>query len=289
LSVVVCRVPGVTLPMDDAGDIAAVLRGTALAGRRVEEGLGGTFLIAGIGPEELLDGWRAARAVTSSTGRWPVMTLPGALWHEPEPVELEELERAARTVDPWSVFRRWSVDEPLSEWRIEEYVSAFLGAEALQQAREQLDSPVTAAVLDRWTYDTVLSDPSLAARTREGVDWMVGTRNWHRVPEAQLVLLPTVSPWSAPGWISYFGAARDNGQQALCAALREWQRQWGAELVASWETMLQFVVGRQPAVGEPAWELAGQLKAVGGSLQMEQWMLALAVSRSDAWFLHDRP
>jgi len=36
-------------------------------------------------------------------------------------------------------------------------------------------------------------------------------------------------------------------------------------------------------------ELAGQLKAVGGSLQMEQWMLALAVSRSDAWFLHDRP
>ena len=135
----------------------------------------------------------------------------------------------------------------------------------------------------------LLSDPALVARGREWVESLVGTRNWHQVPEAQLVLLPTASPWLAPGWVSYFGATCDNGPQALCAALRQWENRWGAELVACWGTMLQFVVSRQPAPGEQAWELAGQLKAVGGSLQVEQCILALAVSRSDAWFLHDRP
>ncbi len=275
--------------MDDAGDIATVLHGTALEGRPVEEGLGGTFLIADIGPDELLDGWRAARGVMPVTGRWPVMTLPGDLYHEPEPSELEELDLASQTVDPWSVFRRWTDDEPMSEWRIQEYVTSFLGAELVQRVNKQLDAPVTAAVLDRWTYDTLLSDPALAARAHERFGWSVGTQNWYRPSEAQLVLLPTPSQWLTPGWVSYFGATGDDRRQALCAALRQWERRWGAELVASWGTMLQLVVSRQPAAGGQAWELAGQLKAVGGSLQVEHWILALAVSRSDAWFLHDRP
>ena len=79
------------------------------------------------------------------------------------------------------------------------------------------------------------------------------------------------------------------GLEALAAAIREWEQQWGAELVASWGTMLQFVVSRQPNLGEQAWQLALQLLAVGGSLQSQSWELALAVTRSDAWFLHDRP
>ncbi|GAA2362330.1 hypothetical protein GCM10010170_058370 [Dactylosporangium salmoneum] len=53
--------------------------------------------------------------------------------------------------------------------------------------------------------------------------------------------------------------------------------------------MLQFVVARPPTLGPDAWRLAKQLKAVGGNLQMPPWALALAVTRSDAWFLHDRP
>jgi hypothetical protein len=275
--------------MDDAADIAAVLRGTALEGRPVGEGLGGTFLIAGIGPDDLLDAWRAARAVTPVTGRWPVMTLPDDLDYEPEPVELEELDLAARTVDPWSVFQPWTDDEPVSRSWIQDYVTSFLGADVVQRASGELDAPATRAALDRWTYDTLLSDPALAARGHERVGGLVGTQNWHRWPEAQLVFLPTASQWLTPGWFDYYGATCEDERRALCAALWQWERRWGAELVASWGTMLQLVVGRQPAAGEQAWELAGQLKAVGGSLQFEQWMLALAVSRSDAWFLHDRP
>ncbi|WP_229069092.1 hypothetical protein [Actinoplanes sp. DH11] len=36
--------------LDDAGDIADALRGTALRGHPVEEGLGGTFLVGDVDP-----------------------------------------------------------------------------------------------------------------------------------------------------------------------------------------------------------------------------------------------
>jgi hypothetical protein len=49
------------------------------------------------------------------------------------------------------------------------------------------------------------------------------------------------------------------------------------------------VVARQPAPGDDAWELAGQIMALGGSLQNAQWQLASALRCGDAWFLHDRP
>jgi hypothetical protein len=46
---------------------------------------------------------------------------------------------------------------------------------------------------------------------------------------------------------------------------------------------------RRPADPEDAWRLAGQFKAVGGSLQMYQYELAFALMQADAWVLHDRP
>jgi hypothetical protein len=71
--------------------------------------------------------------------------------------------------------------------------------------------------------------------------------------------------------------------------MRQWEQRWGAALVAAWGTMLQFTAQRRPEPGPQAWKLAGQLMAVGGSLQCEQWQLAIALTRGDAWFLHDRP
>jgi hypothetical protein len=53
--------------------------------------------------------------------------------------------------------------------------------------------------------------------------------------------------------------------------------------------MLQFIAQHRPQPGPQAWELAGQLMALGGNLDCEQWQLAIALTRSDAWFLHDRP
>ncbi|GAA3923614.1 hypothetical protein Aau02nite_73150 [Amorphoplanes auranticolor] len=275
--------------MDRAGDIAAALRGSTLEDHPVEEGLGGTFLVQNVDPARVLEAWQAARAAMPLTGRWPVFTLPGDLHHEPEPAELVELDRAARTLDPWSVYRRYGADEAQDRHDVERYVDVFLGADLVEPALQQLRPPTTSHVLQRWIYDTVLADPQLTTRAFSGCEHLVGTNRWHTWPEVQLVLLPTTAQWLAPAWVSYFGAARDNGQAGWAAAMRQWERQWGAGLVAAWGTMLQFTAARRPEPGPQAWELAGQLMAVGGSLQCEQWQLAIALTRGDAWFLHDRP
>ncbi|MFE9959731.1 DUF4253 domain-containing protein [Micromonospora sp. NPDC005299] len=278
-----------TAPEWDLRTIAAALHGTVLEDHPVEEGIGGTVIVDEVDPSRLLEAWRAARAVTPTTGRCPVFTLPGDLHHEPTPAEIDDLARAARAIDPWAAFRRHRDDRPMEPWRIESYVSAFLGAERLPLAAGPLAAPTSEPELDRWLYDTLLADPVLADLARGWYEPLVGTRTWHPMREVQLVLLPTTSPWLAPAWVGYFGAIFPGGPEAWAAAMRQWHRHWGAELVAAFSTTLQFVVSRQPQPGPPAWELAGQLLAVGGSLQHEQWQLAMAVARSDAWFLHDRP
>ena len=275
--------------MTNPGEVAAALRGTVLDGLPTEEGLADTVIIEGADPGRLLEAWRAAHAVLPVTGRWPVFTLPGGLYHEPGDEEIAALDEAARTTDPWAVYRRTSQDELLDDDEVAEYVTAFLGPDLVSPALGRLRPPVTAAAVQRWTYDTLLADPPMIERVGAGYDYLVGTSRWHVWPQVQLVLLPTTTPWLAPAWVSYFGAAFPDGQQAWAAAMREWHERWGAGLVAAWGTMLQFVTERRPEPGPPAWELAGQLLAVGGSLECERWQLALALTRGDAWFLHDRP
>ncbi|MEU6072962.1 DUF4253 domain-containing protein [Micromonospora sp. NPDC047074] len=275
--------------MDDPDEIAAALRGTALDGHPVEEGIGNTFLITGVVPEQLLDAWRAARSALPETGRWPILTGPGELCHEPTAEEVAALAHAARTLDPWSVYRRWHDDEPISEEALDRHLTSSLNVDLGPLARRELTLPTTRTAIERWIWELLLTDPALAERGHRIAASFVGTRTWYTPREVQLVLLPTSTQWLAPAWISYFGATRPQGTEGLAAAIRQWERQWGAELVACWSTMLQFVVTRQPEPGEQAWQLAKQLLAVGGNLQMAPWQLALAVTRSDAWFLHDRP
>ena len=84
--------------------------------------------------------------------------------------------------------------------------------------------------------------------------------------------------------MDFYGGGGD-----LCAALWQWHQQWGAELVASWGTMLQLIAGRAPGLTDQAWELSGQLLGWGPNTSAERWMTATAVATSDAWFLHNRP
>jgi hypothetical protein len=65
----------------------------------------------------------------------------------------------------------------------------------------------------------------------------------------------------------------------LAAALWQWHRTWGAELVAAWRTMLQFVVDRRPTLGEQAWQLAGQHKTFANHLEVDQWQVAFALTQ----------
>nr|BFE60779.1 hypothetical protein GCM10020063_053050 [Dactylosporangium thailandense] len=282
-------VVGVVRVMDDPGEVAVALRGPALDGHPVERGLGDTMLVEGVVPARVLESWRAARSVVALTGRWPVLTGVGELYHEPEPHEIAVLERAARAVDPWSIYRNWGDDDPVGPNDLYLHVGSLGYVNLAARAERELPLPTTRLAVERWLWETIVADPDLIELGHGVAAHYVGTRTWYTPRDVQLVLLPTPDQWLAPLWVSYYAAARPDGPAGLAAAIRQWERHCGAELVACWTTMLQFVVARPPTLGPDAWRLAKQLKAVGGSLQMPPWALALAVTRSDAWFLHDRP
>ncbi|SDZ63634.1 protein of unknown function [Asanoa ishikariensis] len=287
-----------TSALDDPDEIAAVFRGTVLDGLSIEEGLGDTWVVTGVDKSQLLPAWRAARAATAQTGRWPVLAMVDGQWLDPEREQIEALEHAARTVDPWAV-HQWSGADAhslIEPDQLHLWLPDFLGQDATQQARQDLRPPTTPVAVQRWTWERLLADPTALEQAWPHTAPYVGTRCWFTPLEgADVVLLPTPVQWLAPAWFDYWGAISlgnrggDPGRDGLAAAIRQWEQQWGAELVASWGTMLQFVVSRQPALGEQAWQLALQHLAVGGSLETPAWKLALALTRSDAWLLHDRP
>ena len=279
--------------MEDPDEIAAVLRGTALAGQPIEEGLGETWVVTGIEPSRLLPAWRAARATVAETGRWPVVTMDDQLWQDPTTEDIEALAEESRTLDPWTVYRWWGERADIQPHDLHLHLPDFPAPNDVDQARRDLSLPTSLLTVERWMWERILADPVALEHAWQRAAPYVGTRHWFTPPgQVQIVLLPTPDQWLAPTWFDYFGATEivdGRGRAGLAAAMRQWQRQWGAELVAFWGTMLQFVVTRQPSLGEPAWQLALEHLAVGGSLQPDSWQLALALTRSDAWFLHDRP
>jgi hypothetical protein len=131
----------------------------------------------------------------------------------------------------------------------------------------------------------VTANPELAAHLLDRTRYAVQTDYWFTPDSVQLQLIPTDVPWLAAGFVSLF----EVGAEDLAAALWQWHSQWGAELVASWDTMLQLVVNRPPPPGEQAWTLAGQILSLASNLEMHQWELAVALPASEAWFIHRRP
>ena len=275
--------------MSSADEVSRTLRGTVLEDLPVRHGDNGVLIIEGIHPARVLECWRAARQVLSLTGRWPVAIAPEWASDFPEVSgdQLAELEAEVRGMEDSRVFSRWVNDLPTAQEDWHHYLeSHFPGAGLPAAMAAELPEPVLDDDVDRWVHERLTSDPSLVP-SAEQLQSHISRQDWFQPDSVDLALLPTSSPWLAGAWLHYFGAESD--PNALVAALQRWNTSWDAELVASWGTMLQFTVGRRPQQGEEAWELAGQLLAWGGSVQMSQWQLALVLARIDTWFLHDRP
>lgn len=276
--------------LNDADEIAAVLTGTVLQGYPVEETDSNIFAI-GIGSQDVETAWRAARQAVGQTGRWPVATFEAELADVAQE-ELSRLDELAHQIDPWPYFPRWrsDFDMVLSRTEAANTLPGWLQADLSEQLAARLPETTTRSEINRMVYDLLVSQPHLAEPIHGYLDKLRGGRNWY-VPGdgVDLVLLPTSSPWLAPAWLSYFGALDPAGVESLIAALWQWHRDHGAELVANWGTMLQFVLDRPPVPGDQAWTLARQIKAVGGSLRHSDWFLAFALPDCRHWFLHDRP
>jgi len=123
--------------------------------------------------------------------------------------------------------------------------------------------PSTGRDFERWIYDRMLADPGLATRVRDAVGYSVQTDFWFTPSSTTLALLPTADSWLAPRWISLFGA--EENDRELAAVLWQWHCRWGAHLVASWVTMLQFVIDHTPVAGDEAWTAAGQILGLATS------------------------
>jgi hypothetical protein len=265
----------------------AALRGTALAGLPIGEMPGDCLCIVGVEPRDVLSAWRAARAAMPVTGRRPVFRCSDdAYQREPTAVDLAELDVAARSIDPWSQAQGPWADEPMSVDELWLSVPVFEGADLLGDAVRHFDAPTSLSV-DRWVYDRVIADPGLLAQAHAEAEHLVGTGWWRQPATVELWLLPTPHAHLAPAWVSYHGMLGE--QEVLAAALLRWHQAWEAEPVAAWGLELQFSVGRRPALGDEAWDLAVQLKTFANHLESDHWMVALALTRSNEWYLYDRP
>lgn len=237
--------------------------------------------------------WQVARAALPDTGRWPVCIWGVDDWHIDNPGNpadaAAELAEAAVRADPADVGSGWVNDLPETREDLEVFVGHRFPnhPDLADRMVEALGDPTTEPAFDRWLYEALLQEPSLRAEV--DVDYLIGTRQWFQPDSVSLALLPTAEGWLSSAWLAFHSFEMPDRAAALAAVQRGWSQKYRAELVANWGTMLQFLVGRPPVDPWEAYELAGQLKEVGGSLQMYQYELALALPRSDAWFLHDRP
>jgi hypothetical protein len=130
--------------------------------------------------------------------------------------------------------------------------------------------------------------PTLVAENGEHLDWAP----WFD-GSCGLMLMPTAKPWEVPAYTSFFGADRPLGHEALVRIMRSWWERFGAELIASWGTELQFRVDRPPTDTQVAYDLAIEQVAVaesttaGPCVSMPKHARAL-LGRPD-WYLHEKP
>jgi len=118
--------------------------------------------------------------------------------------------------------------------------------------------------------------------------------NWYE-PDCGMgiILLPTLNSWETLAYISFFGAEGLGETEKVMTLLKSWQQRFSAELVAHYDTRLQFVVQQPPSNLEAAFQLAWEqymiapcpLALPGISLREH----ARALLHTQQWFLHERP
>jgi len=118
--------------------------------------------------------------------------------------------------------------------------------------------------------------------------------NWYEPNDGMgIILLPTLNNWDALAYISFFGAEGFGETEKMMTVLKSWQQRFGAELVAHYGTMLQFMVQQPPSTLEAALQLAWEQYLIAPcTLELPGITLrehARALLHTQRWFLHERP
>ena len=294
----------------DRAQLEAMLEGAALVGPVEALELpawGQTVLRLGLDPENVLAQWQAARALLPKSGRWPVATsaVPadrpawraGVKTHVPTGACQQSDESAVAAgeealAEMRAVIAEQWPREPLAE-RLTYDLNATRGRCGLAPSEADvlaaLPSDVSELALNRWLLgweedtphgsEPVVDDTYLSWFTDAG---------W-------LTFLPTPCGSESLAYLDFWGEEGVPGATTsrLVAILELWSRRWGAELVAHWGTMLEFVVTRPPQSLEQALEVAEQHYVIAPDTLVLPGVPmrhhARALIGRDAWFLHERP
>lgn len=265
----------------------------------------GTAILVEVTTREMVDTWSRARAVVSSTGRWPILlTSPGPALDWPE-----TFVRA----DPFS---RWPYDgEKPSELirrakqvDIERHIEELMaprrtlldeeGESRLRSERGKTDWACGAAPGEeelRQIYkaqgDIGLQRHLLAWEMARGCKVDLRYQDWFTPPwQVALALLPAGDPWNT---YAYVHTLFEADHAMLVSAARRWHERYGAEPVAAFGTVAQLLVGKRPEGQEDALRLAVEhvslaIDTIGPPGIALRWH-AQALLQLDRWQLHRRP
>jgi hypothetical protein len=221
-----------------------------------------------IEPDELLSAWRIARDKLGETGRWPVAVTT---WSSNEKASFAEQLREEKLFS-----RFWYGDEDKSP-------AAIIAQSAKVDLGAFFDEIQSRRSADPIEEEKEEDDGGSDRRHLE----------WYEPNETTaLVLLPTPHSWETLAFLHFYAAA-DESSAPLLALLKFWNERYGAELVANWGTMLQFVVSRPPTHLEDAIALAREQILLAPCTTLLPGVPLMQHARAlvgcERWFLHERP
>ena len=296
----------------DYAEVVKALDAGLLAGRPVREVSTGSDIAyaVDIAPDELRPVWKQARALVDRLGRWPVATTswgstavgeddfsrfpygdgdnaPRAICSRARDLSREDaLERPMLFDGETYYAREW---RDVVQFQLDGTRRRVGAAPGLDEVLA-LDLSPDHVALERW----LLEWEEARRPTTEPED--AGHLEWfdpEKLSACALVLLPTPASEEVPAYLSFCGAWGPGGHERLIAILRSWRERFGAEMVASWGTMLQLEVTRPPQQLAEAFELAVEQFAVapdtsnlaGVSIRNH----ARTLTQRTEWFLQARP
>ena len=255
---------------------------------------------------ELLEAWCAARAIVDRTGRWPA--VGGDIYPAPS-IDVSPLEccfgreRSTGGRD-WERFGEQLFGElraaqehawkpsPLTDrlqYQLGRTQSGYGAAPRPAEILERFASDVRDVDLEHWLLEWE------EARRPTTRPLESGHLDWFFDPSCALMFYPTPSGPCSIAYEPFYGERDMPGltTRRLIIILEFWRRIFGAELVANWGTMLQFVVARPPTTLEQGWALAIQQALVapdtiiGPGVPLRDHARTLIARPT--WLLHCRP
>ncbi|QDV07704.1 hypothetical protein Poly30_32340 [Planctomycetes bacterium Poly30] len=298
-------------------DLARCLEGTRFSGEEMVTlpvlDTGELAFGVAVDPEDIEGAWREARACLERTGRWPVVI---ELWSSPPNASLfarltssqpfsrfgfeqsgTQKERLPRAIIERS--KRLNLDRFLDklerasqedfngeeEWESARATTAyFFGESPADEERPRLIAD------SRFEIDRNFLDWELARGKRVTDSSMEAV--WYEPNDPVLLFLPTSVGAEALAYVGWWGSTYHDAAYDVALA-RRWEREFGAELVSHYGTMLQFLVERPPDSIETAWKLGREHCLVAPCSLLLPGIGLRHYSRglvdSDRWFLHERP